>query len=168
MRRIDRIAVDADVLQKTAPLLKSGAVVVMFEAERTEGAVSERLPTIPMRWMVIGDDGGGHPALALALGAERLSPKLMASPPLPHRGAVPSFRVALRPVVAHSLLLPPGADRGEGDALVAKPLATAFSTLRLAKPIARPDSPAERGHGSRRPRLDLHRLPAKQPAIPVA
>jgi hypothetical protein len=115
------MAVDADVLQKTPPLLKSGAVVVMSEAERAEGTVSERLPTIPMRWMVVGDSRGGHSALAQAFGAERLSPKLMASPPLPHRGAVPSFRVALRPVVAHSPCYPVERIEGKGTHLSRSP-----------------------------------------------
>ena len=78
------MAVDADVLQKTPPLLKSGAMVVMFEAERAEGPVSERLPTIPMRWMVIGDDGGGHPATGQAFVAQGLPAKLMQPPLLPH------------------------------------------------------------------------------------
>ena len=67
--RINRIAVDADVLPKTAPLLKPGALVVMFEAERAKETVSERLPTIPMRWMVVGDDGGGHLATGQAFAA---------------------------------------------------------------------------------------------------
>ena len=84
MRRIDRIAVDADVLPKPAPLLKPGAMVVMFEAERAEGAVPERLPIIPMRWIVIGDDGGGHRATGQAFAAQGLAPKLVEAPLLPH------------------------------------------------------------------------------------
>jgi len=84
MRRIDRIAVDADVLQKTAPLFKSSAVVVMFEAERAEWAVSERLPAVPMRRVVIGHDGGFDTAVFEAEAAQRLGPQLVGPSPLPN------------------------------------------------------------------------------------